>query len=123
MIRSPPRSTLFPYTTLFRSRYGENFRGVKSFVAEEHGAAAVIIYSDPWDDGYFKGDPYPKGPWRPEQAVQRGSVQYMFNYPGDPTTPGIASVLSLPDSQRTPPAQAADMPKIPTTPISYADAS
>src|SRR5438552_1955337 len=86
-------------------RYGENFRGVKSFVAEEHGAAGVIIYSDPWDDGYFKGDAYPKGPWRPEQAVQRGSVQYMFNYPGDPTTPGIASVLSLPDSQRVPPAQ------------------
>jgi len=43
-------------------RYGENFRGVKSFVAEEHGAAAVIIYSDPSNDGYFKGDAYPKGP-------------------------------------------------------------
>src|SRR5262245_3527263 len=103
-------------------RYGENFRGVKSFVAEEHGAAGVLIYSDPWDDGYFKGDPYPKGPWRPEYAVQRGSIQYMFNYPGDPTTPGFASLPNLPDSQRVKPERAPDMPKIPTTPISYADA-
>jgi N-acetylated-alpha-linked acidic dipeptidase len=104
-------------------RYGDNFRGVKSFVAEEHGAAGVIIYSDPWDDGYFKGDPYPKGPWRPEQSVQRGSIQYMFKYPGDPTTPGVASVMSLPDSQRVKPELATDMAKIPTTPISYADAT
>lgn len=104
-------------------RYGENFRGVKSFVAQEHGAAGVIIYSDPWDDGYFKGDAYPKGPWRPETSIQRGSIQYIFKYPGDPTTPGIASVTSLPDSQRISPEQATNMPKIPTTPISYGDAS
>lgn len=104
-------------------RYGENFRGVKSFIAEQRGAAGVIIYSDPWDDGYFKGDAYPKGPWRPETAIQRGSIQYMFKYPGDPTTPGIASVGSLPDSQRVPPAQATDMPRIPTTPLSYGDAA
>jgi N-acetylated-alpha-linked acidic dipeptidase len=103
-------------------RYGQNFRGVKSFVAEENGAAGVLIYSDPIDDGYFKGDIYPSGPYRPETGVQRGSVQYMFRYPGDPTTPGIASVPSLPDSKRTPPEKAASMPKIPTTPLSYHDA-
>ncbi|HEU4416301.1 MAG TPA: M28 family metallopeptidase [Candidatus Angelobacter sp.] len=103
-------------------RYGDNFRGVKSFVAEEHGAAGVIIYSDPIDDGYFRGDAYPNGPWRPESGVQRGSIGYMFKYPGDPTTPGFASVVGLPDSKRVPPAQAASMPKIPTTPLSYADA-
>jgi N-acetylated-alpha-linked acidic dipeptidase len=103
-------------------RYGDNFRGVKSFVAEEHGAAGVIIYSDPIDDGYFKGDVYPNGPWRPESGVQRGSIQYMFKYPGDPTTPGIASVIGLPESQRVAPEKAADMPKIPTTPLSYGDA-
>jgi N-acetylated-alpha-linked acidic dipeptidase len=103
-------------------RYGENFRGVKSFVAEERGAAAVLIYSDPWDDGYFRGDAYPKGPWRPDTGVQRGSVQYIFKYPGDPTTPGFASVVGLPDSARVTPERATDMPKIPTTPISYADA-
>ena len=104
-------------------RYGENFRGVKSFVAQQYGAAGVIIYSDPWDDGYFKGDKYPKGPWRPDTAVQRGSIQYLFRYPGDPTTPGIASVPDLPDSKRIAPDRATDMPKIPTTPLSYADAT
>ena len=103
-------------------RYGQNFRGVKSFVAQEHGAAGVIIYSDPADDGWKRGDKYPKGPWRPDTGVQRGSVGYMFQFAGDPTTPGIASVPSLPDSKRTPPEQSAQLPKIPTTPISYADA-
>jgi N-acetylated-alpha-linked acidic dipeptidase len=103
-------------------RYGENFRGVKSFVAQEHGAAGVIIYSDPADDGWKRGDKYPLGPWRPDTGVQRGSIGYMFQFPGDPTTPGIASVPSLSDSQRIPPEQSAQLPKIPTTPLSYADA-
>jgi N-acetylated-alpha-linked acidic dipeptidase len=103
-------------------RYGQNFRGVKTFVAQEHGAAGVLIYSDPFDDGWRHGDKYPNGPWRPDAAVQRGSIGYMFQFPGDPTTPGIASVPTLPDSQRTPPSQSAQMPKVPTTPLSYADA-
>ena len=104
-------------------RYGMNFRGVKPFVASEYGCVGVIIYSDPWDDGYFKGDPYLKGPFRPDTAVQRGSVQYLSQYPGDPTTPGIASVPDLPESKRTPPDKATDLTKIPTTPLSYGDAS
>ncbi len=103
-------------------RYGQNFRGVKAFVAQEHGAAGVLIYSDPADDGWRHGDKYPQGPWRPDTGVQRGSVGYMFQFPGDPTTPGIASVPSLPDSKRTPPGQSAQLPKIPATPLSYADA-
>jgi N-acetylated-alpha-linked acidic dipeptidase len=103
-------------------RYGSNFRGVKSYVAQQHGAAGVIIYSDPIDDGYFKGDKYPQGPWRPDSGVQRGSILYMFKYPGDPTTPGVASVPSLPDSQRVPPEKAESLPKVPTTPLSYGDA-
>jgi N-acetylated-alpha-linked acidic dipeptidase len=103
-------------------RYGQNFRGVKVFVAQEHGAAAVIIYSDPADDGWRRGDKYPEGPWRPDTGVQRGSVGYMFEFPGDPTTPGVASVPSLPDSQRISPQQSAQMPKIPVTPLSYHDA-
>jgi N-acetylated-alpha-linked acidic dipeptidase len=102
-------------------RYGQNFRGVKVFVAQEHGAAGVIIYSDPADDGWRRGDKYPDGPWRPDTGVQRGSTGYMFEFPGDPTTPGIASVPSLPDSKRTPPAQSAQLPKIPVTPLSYHD--
>ncbi len=103
-------------------RYGQNFRGVKAFVAQEHGAAGVLIYSDPADDGWRHGDKYPQGPWRPDTGVQRGSVGYMFQFPGDPTTPGIASVPSLPDAKRTPPEQSAQLPKIPMTPLSYADA-
>ncbi len=103
-------------------RYGQNFRGVKVFVAQEHGAAGVIIYSDPADDGWKRGDKYPDGPWRPDTGVQRGSVGYMFEFPGDPTTPGVASVPSLPESQRLSPSQSAQMPKIPVTPVSYHDA-
>jgi N-acetylated-alpha-linked acidic dipeptidase len=103
-------------------RYGQNFRGVKVFLAQEHGAAGVIIYSDPADDGWKCGDKYPDGPWRPDTGVQRGSVGYMFEYPGDPTTPGVASVPSLPDSKRVSPQQSAQVPKIPVTPLSYHDA-
>lgn len=104
-------------------RYGENFRGVKAFVAQERGAAGVIIYSDPKDDGYYRGDAYPKGPWRPASGVQRGSIGFMFQFPGDPTTPGVASIPTLPDSKRISPAASEQLPKIPVTPLSYADAS
>jgi len=104
-------------------RYGENFRGVKAFVAQERGAAGVIIYSDPKDDGYYRGDAYPKGPWRPASGVQRGSVGYMFQFAGDPTSPGVASTPALPDSKRVSPAASEQLPKIPVTPLSYADAS
>ena len=103
-------------------RYGQNFRGVKEFIAQEHGAAGVIIYSDPFDDGWRRGDKYPDGPWRPDTGVQRGSVGYMFEFPGDPTTPGIASLPSLSESKRISPQQSAQMPKIPVTPLSYHDA-
>jgi N-acetylated-alpha-linked acidic dipeptidase len=104
-------------------RYGENFRGVKAFVAQERGAAGVIIYSDPKDDGYYRGDAYPKGPWRPASGVQRGSVGFMFQFAGDPTSPGVASTPILPDSKRVSPADSEQLPKIPVTPLSYADAS
>ncbi len=94
-------------------RYGQNFRGVKAFVAQEHGAAGVLIYSDPADDGWRHGDKYPQGPWRPDTGVQRGSIGYMFQFPAIPPRPGIASVPSLPDSKRTPPEQSAQLPKFP----------
>ena len=102
-------------------RYGENFRGVKVYMAEQRGAAGVLIYSDPQDDGYFKGDPYPNGPWRPDTAVQRGSVQYLFKYAGDPETPGVASTPELPDSERESPF--GDQPHIISIPLSYHDAA
>jgi N-acetylated-alpha-linked acidic dipeptidase len=102
-------------------RYGANFRGVKVYIAEQRGATGVIIYSDPQDDGYYKGDPYPLGPWRPESGVQRGSVQYLFKYPGDPETPGVASTTDLPDSARVNPE--GNQPHIISIPLSYQDAS
>lgn len=102
-------------------RYGSNFRGVKVYIAEQRGAAGVLIYSDPQDDGYYKGDAYPIGPYRPESGVQRGSVQYLFKYPGDPETPGVASTADLPDSARISPD--GNQPHIISIPISYADAT
>ena len=103
------------------ARYGANFRGVKVYLAEQRGAAGILIYSDPQDDGYAKGDAYPMGPWRPETGVQRGSVQYLFKYPGDPETPGVASTPNLPDSARISPD--GNQPHIISIPISYKDAT
>jgi N-acetylated-alpha-linked acidic dipeptidase len=102
-------------------RYGKNFRGVKVYLAEMRGAAGVLIYSDPHDDGFFKGDAYPMGPWRPESGIQYGSVQYIFKYPGDPETPGVASTLDLPDQARVSPY--GNEPHIISIPISYHDAA
>ena len=104
-------------------RYGGNFRGVKVYIAQQYGAAGVLIYSDPADDGYYRGDPYPKGPYRPATAVQRGSVQFMFKYPGDALTPGIASTPGLPASKLLKPDEVTSLPKIPSEPLSYHDAS
>jgi N-acetylated-alpha-linked acidic dipeptidase len=106
-------------------RYGSNFRGVKVYLAEQRGAAGVLLYSDPQDDGYTKGDPWPAGPWRPETGVQRGSVQFIFKYPGDPETPGVASTLDLPDSARipNPSGPGGSQPHIISIPISYHDAA
>ncbi|HEX2270597.1 MAG TPA: M28 family metallopeptidase [Pyrinomonadaceae bacterium] len=97
-------------------RYGNSFRGVKAKVAEDHGAIGCIIYSDPADDGYMQGDTYPKGPWRPGASGQRGSVQYLFDYPGDPLTPGRPSI---PGEARLKPEEATNLTRIPVQPISY----
>lgn len=102
------------------ARYGGSFRGVKAQVAEEHGAAGLIIYSDPAEDGYMRGDIYPNGPMRPENAIQRGSLLYIFNYPGDPLTPGFASIKT---AKRLNSDEASSITKTPTTPISYSQAS
>jgi N-acetylated-alpha-linked acidic dipeptidase len=101
------------------ARYGNSFRGVKAKVAEENGATGLIIYSDPSDDGYTQGDVFPKGPWRPDSSAQRGSVQYLFQYPGDPLTPGKPSI---PGVARLKIEEATDLTRIPVQPISYGDA-
>lgn len=104
-------------------RYGQNFRGIKVLLAEQRGAIGVLIYSDPQDDGYFKGDAWPIGPWRPETAVQSGSVQNLSRYSGDPETPGVASTPDLPDSARLPADKTGNQPHIPSIPLSYHDAA
>ncbi len=104
-------------------RYGGNFRGVKAYIAQQYGAAGVIIFSDPADDGYDRGDKYPRGPYRPDSAVQRGSVQFLPLYPGDPETPGIASTPDLPDSKRITDPAKMNQPSIPVNPLSYKDAA
>ena len=98
------------------ARYGRSFRGIKAREAEKHGAVALLIYSDPIDDGYVSGDVYPKGPMRPLRGVQRGSV---FNGYGDPATPGYAATESatrLTAGQMT-------VPRIPVVPVSYGTAA
>ncbi len=101
------------------ARYGQGWRGLKPQLAEEHGAIGALIYSDPADDGYGQGDVWPKGPHRPPASVQRGSVQKMMIYPGDPLTPGIGAVAG---AKRLSRAEAKTLLKIPALPISYADA-
>jgi N-acetylated-alpha-linked acidic dipeptidase len=98
------------------ARYGRSYRGIKAREAEKHGAAGLLIYSDPADDGYMRGDVYPKGPMRPSQGIQRGSV---MNPNGDPSTPGYPSTAN---ARRIPVAQM-EIPRIPVLPISYGNAA
>lgn len=102
------------------ARYGGGWRGLKPKLAQEHGAAGCLIYSDPADDSYASADVYPKGGGRPEAGVQRGSVADMPTYPGDPLTPGVGAT---PNAKRLTRAEAKTILKIPTLPISYRDAS
>ena len=101
------------------ARYGGSYRGVKAKIAGEQGAIGLIIYSDPADDGYMKGDTYPRGPWRSADAIQRGTVKYIFQYAGDPLTPGWASTKA---AHRIPITEATDLPQIPVAPLAYRDA-
>ena len=100
-------------------RYGGSWRGIKPKVAAEHGAMGCIIYSDPRNDGFFQGDVYPKGAWRNENGVQRGSVMDMPLHPGDPLTKGIGATKG---AKRLAIKDAETLTKIPVLPISYADA-
>jgi N-acetylated-alpha-linked acidic dipeptidase len=96
-----------------------SYRGFKALTAERLGAAAILIYSDPAEDGYKKGDVYPNGPWGPESHIQRGAITYDFIQPGDPLTPGWASI---PGAKRIRPEDAVSLPKIMGVPLSWHDA-
>ena len=101
------------------ARYGASWRGIKPKVAAEHGAVGCIIYSDPMGDGFYQGDVFPKGPYRPAEGVQRGSVMDMPVHSGDPLTPGIAATEN---AKRLDMKDVETFTKIPVLPISYADA-
>lgn len=101
------------------ARYGRSWRGIKPKIAQEHGAIGCIIYSDPKEDGYFQGDVYPKGAFKNEFGVQRGSVLDMVIYPGDPLTPGTGATENASRLDRM---DAPNLLKIPVIPISYHDA-
>ncbi|MFL5631307.1 MAG: M28 family metallopeptidase [Gemmatimonadaceae bacterium] len=98
------------------ARYGRSYRGIKAREAEKHGAAGLIIYSDPADDGYVRGDVYPVGPMRPSHGIQRGSV---MNPNGDPSTPGYPSTAN---AKRIPLSEM-DVPRIPVLPMSFGNAA
>ena len=96
-----------------------SYRGFKALTAQREGAAAMLVYSDPQEDGYKKGKVDPDGPWGPEYHIQRGAITYDFMVPGDPTTPGWASV---PGAKHIPIEQAISAPKIMAMPLSWHDA-
>ncbi len=102
------------------AKYGHSWRGIKPKIAQEHGAVGCLIYSDPANDGYRQGDMYPKGAFKNEYNVQRGSVMDMPVYPGDPLTPGTGSTKN---ANRIEKSQAKNLLKIPVLPISYHDAT
>ena len=96
-----------------------SYRGFKALTAERMGAAALLIYSDPAEDGYKRGKVFPDGPWGPESHIQRGAITYDFMVPGDPLTPGWAS---LPGAKRIPESEAVSLPHIVALPLSWHDA-
>ena len=96
-----------------------SYRGFKALTAQQRGAAAILIYSDPAEDGAKKGAVYPDGPWGNESHIQSGGIPYDFMVPGDPLTPGWASV---PGARRIPAGEAASLPTIISAPLSARDA-
>ncbi len=101
------------------ARYFKGYRGGKALEAQRRGAAGIVFYSDPAEDGYVQGDVYPDGPWGPDSHVQRGAVVYDFIVPGDPLTPGWPS---LPRARRIRPEDSVILPRIPSMPIASRDA-
>ena len=101
------------------ARYYHSWRGIKPKVAAEHGAVGCLIFSDPHEDGFYQGETFPTGPYRPPDGVQRGSVADMPLYPGDPLTPGVGATK---DAKRLKVEEAPTITKIPVLPISYGDA-
>jgi N-acetylated-alpha-linked acidic dipeptidase len=103
------------------ARYGRVFRGIKTREAEKRGVIGLILYDDPVEDGFILGNVYPVGPWRTPDGIQRGTIEYLFNYPGDPLTPGWAATKN---AARLQPSEADNLPRqVLTTPLGYGEAS
>ncbi len=104
-------------------RYSEpySYRGYKVWLAESRGAAGTIIYSDPQDDGYARGDAYPLGPFGPPSHIQLGSIVYDWLGPGEPYTFHWRKTRS--GAWKEGRARDRQLPKIPSIPMSYDDAS
>lgn len=101
------------------ARYGRSHRAVKTHTAEQAGARALVLYSDPGDDGEAKGPAWPTGYWRGEHMLQRGNAKYSWFWHGDPLTPGVAATV---DAPRVPEATAPTLPRIPVVVVSAAQA-
>ncbi len=93
------------------ARLGGGALTAKAFEAAKHGAKAVLIFPDPMMGGYWNGDTYPKGPWRPLGGALRNTMTFT-NDPGDPTAIGIP----LPGAPHKP-FSAIKLPSIPEMPI------
>jgi N-acetylated-alpha-linked acidic dipeptidase len=104
---------------LVLARYGKSHRAVKLYTAQEHGAAGVLLYSDPADDGFVRGDTWPRGYWRTAEQNQRGNAKYSWYWHGDPLTPGTPSVRT---AKRIDAAKAPTLPRIPAAILSWGEA-
>jgi N-acetylated-alpha-linked acidic dipeptidase len=102
------------------ARYGRSHRAVKVHLAQQSGAAAVILYSDPADDGEQRGPVWPDGPWRPSTLLQRGNAKFSWFWHGDPLTPGVAAT---PSAAFLDPARAPTLPRIPVVVLSAGEAA
>jgi len=101
------------------ARYGHSHRAVKLHTAEHAGAAGILIYSDPADDGFVRGETWPKGYWRTQDQIQRGNAKYSWFWHGDPLTPGAPAVQNTP---RQDPASVPTLPRIPAAVLSWGEA-
>ena len=101
------------------ARYGRSWRGIKAKLAQDNGAIGALIYSDPEEDGYYRGLTYPEGPYRPKWGIQRGSIMDMPVHPGDPLTPGWGATE---DREKLTRETARTLVRIPVLPISWGDA-
>lgn len=95
-------------------------RALKVKAAELAGAIGCIIYSDPAEDGFRKGEAFPEGRFMPRDGVQRGSVAVTAWVVGDVLSKGFASLPG--ESQRDSKDGNPGLNNIPSIPLAWRDA-